>query len=94
MNYLKASLRTSISVLLGLGLSSAFAEASSGSDSGSNSGPGASGFVVQAGAFSATQGDAQHININGLIGDDFSVNKNTAQNFLLGLGYYFKGYHS
>ncbi len=96
--FFKNPLKISFLLLLGLSINSAFAElnssadasSSSGSNSGSNSGW-ASGFVIQAGAFSATQGDAQHVDIKGLVGDDFSVNKNTAQNFLLGLGYYFNG---
>ncbi len=48
-------------------------------------------WVIQAGGFTATQGKAQHVDINNLIGDDFSVSNSHAQNFLLGLGYYFKG---
>ncbi len=53
-----------------------------------------SGFVVQLGAFTATQGSQQHIGINGLIGDDFSVTDPTAQNVLAGVGYYFDEFDS
>lgn len=49
------------------------------------------GPVVEVGWFTANQGKSQHINIEGLIGDDFSVTKSSDQNFLLGLGYYFNG---
>lgn len=45
--------------------------------------------VLQLGWFTATQGKSQHINIEGLIGDDFSVNKSSDQNLLVGAGYYF-----
>ncbi len=45
--------------------------------------------VVQIGWFSATQGKSQHIDIEGLIGDDFSVDHHSSQNLLVGLGYYF-----
>ncbi len=45
--------------------------------------------VFQLGWFSATQGKSQHINIDGLIGDDFSVKKCSDQNILFGVGYYF-----
>ena len=45
--------------------------------------------VMQLGWFTATQGKSQHIDIPGLIGDDFSVNKSSAQNLLVGIGYYF-----
>jgi len=45
--------------------------------------------VLQLGWFTAKQGKSQHIDIDGLIGDDFSVDKSTAQNFLIGVGYYF-----
>lgn len=49
------------------------------------------GPVFQVGWYTATQGKSQHINIEGLIGDDFSVKKSSDQNVLIGLGYYFKG---
>lgn len=47
--------------------------------------------VLQLGCFTATQGKPQHINIAGLIGDDFSVTRSSSQNFLVGLGYYLDG---
>jgi hypothetical protein len=43
------------------------------------------------GGFSATQGNAQNIGIQGLIGDHFSVNRQYAQNVLVGAGLYFDG---
>lgn len=46
-------------------------------------------FVFELGYYTASQGKSQHINIDGLIGDDFSLKKSTDQNFLIGLGYYF-----
>lgn len=45
--------------------------------------------VVQVGWFTASQGKSQHVNIQGLIGDDFSVDKSSDQNVLVGVGYYF-----
>lgn len=48
--------------------------------------------LFQIGAFSATQGNAQNVGIDGLIGDHFSVNDNTGHNVLLGLGYYANGF--
>jgi len=47
--------------------------------------------VFQVGGFNASQGNAQNIGIDGLIGDDFTVNHGHASNVLLGLGYYFDG---
>lgn len=49
------------------------------------------GPVLQLGWFTATQGKSQHVDIEGLIGDDFSVNKSSGQNLLVGVGYYFEG---
>lgn len=46
------------------------------------------GPVVQLGGFSACQGKSQHIDIEGLIGDDFNLKKETGQNILVGVGYY------
>lgn len=46
--------------------------------------------TLQVGWFTATQGKGQHVDINGLIGDNFKVTKSSDQNLLLGLGYYFK----
>lgn len=45
--------------------------------------------VLQIGWFTAKQGKSQHINIEGLIGDDFSVDKSSDHNLLVGVGYYF-----
>jgi len=50
------------------------------------------GPVLQVGWFTATQGKSQHIDIEGLIGDDFSVKQSSDQNVLVGLGYYFDGF--
>ncbi len=47
--------------------------------------------IVEAGWFIGSQGKSQHIDIEGLIGDDFSVTNSSDQNFLIGLGYYFNG---
>lgn len=49
------------------------------------------GPVLQLGGFTAKQGKSQHVNIKGLIGDDFRVSKSHDQNFLVGVGYYFDG---
>ncbi len=49
------------------------------------------GPVLQVGWFAATSGKSHHVNIEGLIGDDFHVHKSSAQNFLVGAGYYFYG---
>lgn len=46
---------------------------------------------VQIGAFIASQGKSQHINIESLVGDDFNVTEASDYNFLVGFGYYFKG---
>ncbi len=48
--------------------------------------------VFQVGGFNASQGNAQNIDIEGLIGDYFTVNNGRASNVLLGLGYYFDGF--
>lgn len=48
--------------------------------------------VLQLGWFGAKQGKSQHINIEDLIGDDFSVHKSWDQNVLVGVGYYLEGY--
>jgi hypothetical protein len=46
---------------------------------------------LQLGGFTATQGTAQDIQIQGLVGDHFSVNHRSADNVLLGAGVYFEG---
>lgn len=48
-------------------------------------------FVLQGGGYWSHQGEKQHIGINGLIGDDFSVNKRSDGNGLAGLGYFLGG---
>jgi len=48
-------------------------------------------FVIQAGVFDAHQGENQHIGINGLIGDQFTVTRHNDSNALLGVGYYIDG---
>lgn len=47
--------------------------------------------VFQGGAFTTTQGNAQQVNIKGLIGDRFTLSDNHAQNIMFGLGYYING---
>ena len=47
--------------------------------------------VIQLGNFWSYQGQAQHINIDGLIGDDFTVTKAQDNNGLVGLGYFIDG---
>lgn len=49
------------------------------------------GPTLQLGWFTATQGKSQHVNIEGLIGDDFKVRKSSDQNIFVGIGYYFDG---
>lgn len=46
---------------------------------------------IQLGGFVANQGKSQNININGLIGDHFSVTRANDSNGLVGIGYYFDG---
>ena len=47
--------------------------------------------VFQAGGFSASEGEAQNINIQDLVGDRFTVTNHYRQNILLGLGYFIHG---
>lgn len=47
--------------------------------------------ILHAGAFDTTQGEAQNIGIQGVIGDYFSLDSSHAQNILLGAGYFFDG---
>jgi hypothetical protein len=47
--------------------------------------------LLEAGAFSSTQGKNQDINIEGLIGDRFNVTKRHDSNALFGLGYLIEG---
>lgn len=46
--------------------------------------------VLQTGWFTSNQGKSQHIDIEGLVGDDFSISQSSDQNLIVGLGYYFK----
>lgn len=48
--------------------------------------------VLELGGFSASQGQAQDIDIDGLIGDRFTVTKNHDQNVLVGLGVFVDGF--
>jgi hypothetical protein len=47
--------------------------------------------VVQLGGYWSSQGKAKHINIDGLIGDDFTVSSGTGSSGLVGLGYFIDG---
>ena len=47
--------------------------------------------LIQMGGFIASQGKSQTIGINGLIGDQFSVNNSHGENGLLGFGYFIDG---
>jgi len=47
--------------------------------------------VFQAGGFNASQGEAQDINIAGLIGNHYSLGNGHDNNILLGLGYFVDG---
>ncbi|BCA94592.1 hypothetical protein TUM19329_09530 [Legionella antarctica] len=49
-------------------------------------------FLFEMGTFSATQGEAQNIEINGLIGDRFNVSDRHDSNVLFGLGYLIDGF--
>ena len=49
--------------------------------------------VVQAGGYWSHQGKAQHIDIDGLIGDEFTLSKRNGSNGLVGLGYFIDGQH-
>lgn len=51
-------------------------------------------FEFQIGGFDAYQGKAQHVDIAGLIGDNFSVTHHHDQSVLFGAGYLFNGYCS
>lgn len=47
--------------------------------------------TVQFGIYSANQGTSQHVSIQGLIGDHYSITSGTKQNGLIGLGYFLPG---
>ena len=51
-------------------------------------------FLLEGGAFKATQGETQKINIEGLVGDLFNVTTRHDSNYLLGLGYLINGYEN
>ncbi|MGQ3891206.1 hypothetical protein [Legionella sp. CNM-4043-24] len=46
---------------------------------------------LQVGVFHASQGAEQHIDIKGLIGDQYTLTKKNENNLLLGLGYFING---
>ncbi|HHF0526112.1 TPA: hypothetical protein ACP9FK_002527 [Legionella anisa] len=50
--------------------------------------------LLQAGGYWLHQGQAQHININGLIGDDFTVTNHNDENYLVGLAYFVDGHQT
>jgi hypothetical protein len=50
--------------------------------------------TVQLGGYWSYQGTAQHINIDGLIGDTFTVTHHTDSNGLVGFGYFLDGFKS
>lgn len=47
--------------------------------------------VLQLGGYWSAAGKSQHIDIAGLIGDDFTLDNHTSSNGLVGLGYYVDG---
>jgi len=47
--------------------------------------------LLQLGGYWGAQGKTQHINIDGLIGDDFTVSESNKSNGLVGLGYFIDG---
>jgi hypothetical protein len=47
--------------------------------------------ILQLGMYWSQQGKAQHININGLVGDTFTVTKHSGSNALVGVGYFIDG---
>ncbi|MDP1836510.1 MAG: hypothetical protein Q8K75_11375 [Chlamydiales bacterium] len=49
------------------------------------------GPVLQIGAFTTSQKQSEHVDIDGLIGDDFNANSSD-ENVLLGIGYYVYGF--
>lgn len=50
-------------------------------------------FIFTLGGYQGKQGETQHIDIQDLIGDTFSVSHNHDNNALLGLGYFLDGQH-
>ena len=49
--------------------------------------------IIQLGGYWSYQGQAQHININTLIGDTFTVTRHSDSNGLVGAGYFVDGKH-
>lgn len=47
--------------------------------------------TVQLGGYQSTSGVSQHINIDGLVGDTFTVTRSRDNNAIVGLGYYIEG---
>lgn len=47
--------------------------------------------AVQLGGYSSYQGQSQHVNIDGLIGDTFNVTRHSGTNGLAGIGYFIDG---
>jgi hypothetical protein len=50
--------------------------------------------VLEAGGFSAHEGRTQHINIQDLIGNDYTVTSHTDQNAMIGMSYYLEAYNT
>ncbi|WP_237759376.1 hypothetical protein [Legionella parisiensis] len=50
--------------------------------------------LIQGGGYWLHQGQAQHIDINGLIGDEFTVKNHNDENYLVGLAYFVDGHHT
>lgn len=50
-------------------------------------------FIFALGGYQGTQGETQHIDMQDLIGDTFSVSHDHDNNVLLGLGYFLDGQH-
>lgn len=48
-------------------------------------------WLLEAGIFDSTQGQAQNINIQGAIGDHYTINDSHDHNALFGLGFFIKG---
>lgn len=49
-------------------------------------------FILQVGAFDVMEGKPQQVNINGLLGNYFTIDNHHSNNVLLGLGYYLEGF--
>jgi opacity protein-like surface antigen len=84
-------LKAHLFVMLGCLFSASIANAGTMGADGQKHSNGTINFSL--GAFSISQGTAQHIDIQGLIGNDFTLTRKTDQNVLLGLGYFFEGFN-